>query len=308
MTKQLKETIDQQRGTWVRLLAEAPAASAALAELLWAAPFQFCGCGTSHFVARSLAELQRAARAQRGLTPVSVAEPGAQYAPVAGWTGLFITRSGTTTEILQAMERARAAGQRIVLLSGAPGSPAARLADVEILLDFASDPGVIQARFVSSVLLLWRWLTGDPTGQAGLESLPSQPAAAELADAAGLEHFVVLGSDWRYGLAGAAALGLMETGRVWAEAWHPLEYRHGPLACADERTLVILLDPRSPALEAVAADVRATGARVWAPWDVDPLVRVEAIQRLAVAVADTRGIDADAPRNLTRSVELKAGR
>jgi glutamine---fructose-6-phosphate transaminase (isomerizing) len=79
-----------------------------------------------------------------------------------------------------------------------------------------------------------------------------------------------------------------------------MEYRHGPIALADERTLVLPIGPIDPAL---LADLRATGATVLPP-DPEPLASVVLAHRLAIALAEARGLDPDTPRNLTRSVVL----
>jgi fructoselysine-6-P-deglycase FrlB-like protein len=53
----------------------------------------------------------------------------------------------------------------------------------------------------------------------------------------------------------------------------------------------------------LAADVAATGALVVSSAD-DPLLQLVTAQRIAVALAEHRGLDPDHPRNLTRSVIL----
>ena len=79
-----------------------------------------------------------------------------------------------------------------------------------------------------------------------------------------------------------------------------LDYRHGPLAVAHPGSLVWLF---SPGDESLADDIRVTGATVVEPAD-DPLIELVQAQRLAVAAAERRGLDPDAPRHLTRSIIL----
>ncbi|NUT37991.1 MAG: sugar isomerase, partial [Hamadaea sp.] len=55
----------------------------------------------------------------------------------------------------------------------------------------------------------------------------------------------------------------------------------------------------------LAADVAATGASFTHAADRDPMADLVVAQRLAVALAAHRGLDPDAPRNLTRSVILE---
>jgi glutamine---fructose-6-phosphate transaminase (isomerizing) len=55
--------------------------------------------------------------------------------------------------------------------------------------------------------------------------------------------------------------------------------------------------------DALASDIRATGARVLDAGP-EPLATLVLCQRLAVDLAVARGFDPDTPRNLTRSVVL----
>jgi len=79
-----------------------------------------------------------------------------------------------------------------------------------------------------------------------------------------------------------------------------MEYRHGPIALAGPRSLVWIL---ASADEALSRDVGATGARVRIA-SLDPLAELILIQRLAVGLAQAKGLDPDRPRFLTRSVVL----
>lgn len=77
-------------------------------------------------------------------------------------------------------------------------------------------------------------------------------------------------------------------------------YRHGPIAVADERSLVWMLGSTD---ETLAGDIRATGASV-VLGTRDPLVDLILAQRMAVQIAESNGLDPDAPRWASRSVIL----
>jgi fructoselysine-6-P-deglycase FrlB-like protein len=79
-----------------------------------------------------------------------------------------------------------------------------------------------------------------------------------------------------------------------------MEYRHGPISVSDERSLVWPLGPLPAGLE---DDVAKVGARLMDD-TADPLAALVLIQRTAIALAEARGLDPDAPRHLTRSVIL----
>jgi len=69
-----------------------------------------------------------------------------------------------------------------------------------------------------------------------------------------------------------------------------MEYRHGPISVADERSLVWFLGvPPAGLLD----DARRTGATVETAPGTDPLVDLVRVQRLAVDLAGSRGLDPD---------------
>jgi fructoselysine-6-P-deglycase FrlB-like protein len=82
-----------------------------------------------------------------------------------------------------------------------------------------------------------------------------------------------------------------------------MEYRHGPISVADERTAVW---PLGAVDDALLTDVAATGATVVEDGR-DPMASLVLAQRVAVALARARGLDPDRPRNLARSVVLDDG-
>jgi glutamine---fructose-6-phosphate transaminase (isomerizing) len=252
------------------------------------------GCGTSAFVAESFALLRESAGF--GLTDAAYASeprPWRDYETV-----LVLSRSGTTTEVLEAL-RALPAGVRTVAVTGVPDSPVAELVDDVLNLDFADEDSVVQTRFPTTVLLLARAAFGADV--AGLPDAAEARLAEPLAvDPAAYDHYVYLGSGWTHGLAQEAALKIREAAQAWAESYPLLDYRHGPLAVAGDRTLVWVLGRFDADL---AAAIEATGATV-RHGTADPLVELVDAQRLAVALAGSRGLDPDNPRHLTRSIVL----
>ena len=80
-----------------------------------------------------------------------------------------------------------------------------------------------------------------------------------------------------------------------------LDYRHGPLAVAHPGSLVWIL---GAADDDLARDIRTTGAVVVQSTGEDPLIELALAQRFAVRVAESRGLDPDQPRHLTRSIVL----
>jgi glucosamine--fructose-6-phosphate aminotransferase (isomerizing) len=252
------------------------------------------GCGTSAFVAESIAALRE--RAGQGETDAAYASewtPGRTYDRV-----VVISRSGTTSEVLEALAQVPVGTVRAAVV-GVAGSPVVAAADEALVLDFADEESVVQTRFPTSVLALARTGFGEDLS-AVLDQAAEVLTAPLPVDPARFGHFVFLGRSWSYGLAQEAALKIREAAQAWSESYPALDYRHGPVAVAGETSLVTLFGDADPAL---AADIERTGATVQ-HWDLDPLVQLVQAQRLAVELAGTRGLDADNPRHLTRSVVL----
>jgi fructoselysine-6-P-deglycase FrlB-like protein len=291
MTLTVRE-IDSQPDVWRRAIALAGDATAVLGR-----PGErvlLLGCGTSWFVAQAVAAL----REQAGLGETDSC-CASEYRPGRGYDRVVaITRSGTTTEVLDAL-RSVPAGARRVAITAVTGQPVADLADERVLLDFADEGSVVQTRFPTAVLALALAALGHDTGDL--------PAAARRAldrplpaDPARFEHFVFLGTGWTVGLAHEAALKVREAAQGWSESYPAMEYRHGPIAVAGARTLVWAFGPLPAGL---GAAVTGAGATLHADAE-HPLAQLVLAQRLAVALAQARGLDPDAPRLLDRSVVL----
>jgi glutamine---fructose-6-phosphate transaminase (isomerizing) len=252
------------------------------------------GCGTSAFVAESLAVLRE--RAGLGVTDAAYASelgPWRDYDRVVA-----ISRSGTTTEVLAALATVPA-GVRRVAITGVTDGPIHDLVDDALVLDFADERSVVQTRFPTAFLLLARAAFGEDVA-----SIPDEAAAVLSAplgiELTGLDHFVYLGTGWTHGLAQEAALKIREAAQAWSESYPLLDYRHGPLAVAHDTSLVWMIGDGDDAL---VDQIAATGATVRTS-SHDPLVELVQAQRLAVELAGRRGLDPDAPRHLTRSIIL----
>jgi glutamine---fructose-6-phosphate transaminase (isomerizing) len=180
-----------------------------------------------------------------------------------------------------------------------PDSPAAEFADDILDLGYADEESVVQTRFPTTFLLLARAAFGaDVTGV--IAEAREALASPVVADATAFDHYVYLGTGWTFGLAEEAALKVREAAQAWSEAYPLLDYRHGPLAVAGPRSLIWVFGAPD---ESLADDIAVTGATVRLS-TADPLVELVQAQRLAVALAESRGLNPDTPRYLTRSIVL----
>jgi fructoselysine-6-P-deglycase FrlB-like protein len=252
------------------------------------------GCGTSWFVAEAYASLREAAgQGETDAFAASEMPAGRRYDRV-----VCVSRSGTTTEVLEALA-ALPAGAATVAITADADTPIAAAADTTIALPFADERSVVQTVFATSALALLRAHLGH-----AVEPLADQ---AERAIAAGAdpramaaEQMTFLGSGAGAALAREAALKLREAAQCWTEAYPAMEYRHGPISIAQPGRVVWALG-RLPS--GLADDIARTGATVLA-FDEDPMATLVRAQTVAEALARARGLDPDRPRHLTRSVVL----
>jgi fructoselysine-6-P-deglycase FrlB-like protein len=251
------------------------------------------GCGTSWFVAQSLADLREAA----GLGETDAVCASEFVARRRYDAVVAISRSGTSTEVLDALRRVPAGVERIAV-TGAAGQPIDALVDRRLLLDFADERSIVQTRFPTTLLTLLRARLGDDArAQAELVSSGEQATKAEISEAAP-RQLVVLASGWAAALAQEAALKCRESAGMWAEAYATGEYRHGPISAARPGTLVWAMTPLS---DVEIAAIEATGARIH-HGGTEPQAELVLLQRHAIAWAAAAGRDADVPVHLTRSV------
>ena len=252
------------------------------------------GCGTSWFIAQSYAALREASgQGETDAFAASEMPAGRRYDRVVA-----LSRSGTTTEILDLL--ARVAGSAVtVAITAAADSPVAAAADAVIALEFADEQSVVQTRFATTELALLRAHLGEDIG-------PVAAAARRALDVplpqalTGAGQFTFLGTGWTCGLASEAALKLKEAAGMWTEAYPAMEFRHGPIAVTGPGSVVWLLGPAPAGL----TDEIAAAGGVARQATGDPMAELVLVQRLAAAAARDRGLDPDRPRNLSRSVIL----
>lgn len=249
------------------------------------------GCGTSWFMAMAYAALREAAGlGETDAFAASEMPRGRRYDRVVA-----ITRSGTTTEVLRLLDELELPS---VALTGVPDGPIREAADHVVDLSFADERSVVQTRFATTSLVLLRAHLGDDADV--LAASAEKALSASVSDHLRAAQISFLGQGWTVGLAHEAALKTREAAQFWAEAYPAMDYRHGPIAIAEAGREVWSFGPPPAGL---AEDVAATGARLVTS-DLDPLAQLVVAQRMAIGLAQARGLDPDRPRHLTRSVQL----
>ena len=255
------------------------------------------GCGTSWFMAQAYAARRAELHWALGVTDAYTPTELPIERPID--RTVVITRSGTTTEALHAIERMQREATFTTVITAVRGSPAAELAGHLIALDFADERSVVQTRFATTELALLLAHLGHDISQA--VAAARQVLASPVPDALlSARQVTFLGTGWTCGLASEAALKLREAAGMWTEAYPAMEYRHGPIAVTGSSSVVWIL---GPAPDGLTGEVTAAGGLPW-PGQAEPLADLVRAQQLAAALGRSRGLDPDQPRNLTRSVIL----
>ncbi|MFF4620018.1 SIS domain-containing protein [Nonomuraea jabiensis] len=290
MTTHTEAEIASQPSCWRRAIASVPAdALPRRGERV-----AVVGCGTSWFIAMAYAALrERAGHGETDAFAASEAPVGRSYDRV-----LALTRSGTTTEVLELLSRTTT---KTTAITADPNTPIMTAADEVVVLDYADEQSVVQTRFATTQLALLRASLGEDLAKAveDAEAAVAAPLPDELVRA---EQFSFLGTGWSVGLAQEAALKMREASRSWTEAYPAMEYRHGPISIAAPGRVTWML---GTAPEGLRAQVEETGGTFFET-ALDPMAELIRAQRVAVARAFAQGLNPDEPMHLTRSVILSS--
>lgn len=252
------------------------------------------GCGTSLYMAQAAASFRESQGF--GLTD---AFPASEFASSRKYDTLVaISRSGTTTEVLEAV-RGVVPGTHVLGIIGSGGCPLADLVADKIVLSFADEQSVVQTRFATTALSLllssWGWDVEASAGRADKVLATEVSGAVETA-----QQFVFLGRGLAAAIASEAGLKIREVLGAWSEAYPTMEFRHGPISAIGDHSLVWILDDAEPGID---SEILKTGAQLIRS-EGDPLAELVRVHKAAAHLAALRGIDADHPRFLTRSIIL----
>lgn len=294
----------------------------------------FTGCGSSYYLARAAASLAREAL---GVPAGAVPASDVFLVPQQVFTErpvrlVAFSRSGETSETVAACKAARGRGTTVAVTCTAQSALSA-VADASVRLPHAGDESVVMTQSFTNMLLAvlagCAHAAGDANRLAELRTLPDsvreglpqwQSVAEEVARDQNWTQAFFFGTGGYYGLACEASLKLKEMTQAVTEAYHPLEFRHGPQSLVTDHTLCVLLrrEGSAGAEDGLMADIRQRGAHVVAvgtehadfglgtrigDWSRAPLY-LPPLQLLALARTVVAGLDPDRPRGLTRVVQL----
>jgi glutamine---fructose-6-phosphate transaminase (isomerizing) len=309
-------------------------------------PWLFVACGSSYYLSRTIA-----AQWAKLLRVSCIAVPASEllFAPdevlrrTEARQVVLVSRSGKTTEVLRAAEWLKSnTAVRTLGVTCSNNSALEDLCTHVLKLPWADEKSMVMTRSFTSILLLFERLGAKFVGDSGLlsalDALPEKTVAWLAANADKIRalgrkrqfaDFVFLGQGAHYWLAQEAALKMTEMSSSYAQAYHTLEFRHGPKSIASADTLItfLLSDAAAEEESSLVAELKKLGAAIFVianrattalRRDADLLLELgldepeyarlalTAIpaQLLGLAVGLRKGLNPDVPKNLTRAVVL----
>jgi glucosamine--fructose-6-phosphate aminotransferase (isomerizing) len=282
------------------------------------------GCGSSFNLALTTAVLLN----ERGYMAIAVPgnewfrRPQSYCANHSNAVVIAISRSGESSELVRAVQFSRSMGLETISITCSHESSLARHSDHLIASRTHPDEGIVMTASASLMLLMALKFAGYSVGPevtVAAHEMLAKLAGSDLSALSSRSHFVFLGGGALYGLAAEGGLKLQEMSCAFTQAYHPLEYRHGPVSLVDRRSAIIVLyhpDTRDEE-EQLVDELRAKGGYVigfGGKGDLSltahtgkeslGLVYLPALQILGERVAQMQGRDTSAPRHLAKVVVL----
>jgi glucosamine--fructose-6-phosphate aminotransferase (isomerizing) len=256
---------------------------------------------------------------------------------------VLMSRSGETTEVLRAAELLQAHKTVQTLgVTCNPDSILEKLCTHAFKLTWADEKSMVMTRSFTAILLSFQRLAlqfvGDSHLSAALDQLPQKGQvwldsnARKIQNFAGkrpFKDYVFLGQGVHYWLAQEAALKVTEMSASYAQVYHSLEFRHGPRSIAGPDTLItfFMSDVAAEAETQLCAELKQLKAATCVIVNratpelkkhADLLIElaldgpefaryaVSAIPAhlLGTSIGLRKGLNPDAPKNLTRAVVL----
>jgi glutamine---fructose-6-phosphate transaminase (isomerizing) len=248
-----------------------------------------------------------------------------------------ISQSGGSPDLIASLEVARAQGALTVAVTNNPDSELAGVAELHVDVRAGREVAVAAtksytAQLLALYLLLDRVRGGDGSAASALPDLGDEVLAkeAEIASLAQRYRFasrlVSTARGYSYPTAREAALKLMETSYLSAQAFSGADLMHGPLAMLDAQVPVLAAVADGPGGHAMrtvlhrlaespvdvftvgtaAAVAESTSGVVLPgqlPEELAPMLEILPFQQLAMHLAVARGENPDTPRGLHKVTE-----
>ena len=248
-----------------------------------------------------------------------------------------VSQSGESKDVLETVRRAREMGAPTLSITNDESSPMAEAADLHLPLLAGSEASVAATKTYTAALLTLYLLVEALRGENGpgeeVRRLPGWSRQVLAGGWRGVERYryaeyvTVVSRGYNLATAKEAALKLMETSYVVADAFSAADLHHGPIAMIGRGFPVLALVPPGKARPAmmdltrslstdreaelmVVGDEQATGAAaagftmpVECPEELSPILWSIPPQLLAESLSRIKGLDPDAPRGLSKVTE-----
>jgi len=300
----------------------------------------FIGCGTSYHACLA-GSVYFGWLAKRAVIPVLAPQFIAQYAPTvdAQDVGIFVSQSGETKDVLNALECAQAAGMTCFSMANVIGSTLTKQTSAWLPLTCGYEISVPATKTFTNQVITFLYLAnllggGDGRALEGLPDLMEETLAmcelqvrvlAEEINA--WNDLYCLGYGATLPMALEGALKLKEITYAHCEGMLSTEFKHGPLSAVTKGFPVIFaVGPEDvPLIVSGINEVTCRGGRAIAigaedsrlranATDLIPIPAAEApiaalltvlpLQLLAYHMSIGRGYDPDFPRNLSKTLTV----
>lgn len=304
----------------------------------------FIGCGSTHYLSQFSARFfQRITGLPCKSTPSSEVFLNPDTFLRKDETPLVValSRSGRTSETIKAAQKMRARGSEALAISCYQDTGLASAVSATISIPQAQEQSFAQTGSFAAMLIAVQTLAAlvadDDAFLGEIKALPSQadeliarakPVAKKVGTNEKYKRISYLGSGPLYALANEGTIKMKEMSLSLAEAYHFMEFRHGPMSLLDEEHLIVgLVSEGTRDYEiAVLRDLQERGGGVVVIANEDrelqgftttfilnsdlserarPVLYLPFLQFMAYYRAMKRDLNPDRPRNVSMAIRLE---
>ena len=300
----------------------------------------FIGCGTSYHACQA-GSVYFAQLASKSVIPVVATQFIPQYLPAVNHedVGIFVSQSGETKDVLNALQAAEASGMTCYGLANVIGSTLTRSTAACLPLCCGYEISVPATKTFTNQVVTFLYLAyrlGDRDTKE-LENIPELMEQTIVLTAPQVEALVPSINAWNdlyclgygatYAMALEGALKLKEITYAHCEGMLSTEFKHGPLsAVTKDFPILFVAGPQDvPLIVSGLNEVTCRGGRAIAIGEEDERLRANAsdviiipssspmissllavipLQLLSYQMAVARGYDPDFPRNLSKTLTV----
>lgn len=300
----------------------------------------FIGCGTSYHACMA-GSVYFAQLANRIVTPVLAPQFIPQYLPAVNHkdVGIFVSQSGETKDVLNALQGAQAAGMTCFSMANVIGSTLTRATSAWLPLTCGYEISVPATKTFTNQVIMFLYLATRMGGGdlSQLDTLPDLMQETITMTGLQVEALVPSINTWNdlyclgygatYAMALEGALKLKEITYAHCEGMLSTEFKHGPLSAITKGFPVFFAFAPGdvPLIVSGINEVTCRGGRAIAVGAADSRISANAsdvitipasntvfasllsvipLQLLSYHMAVTRGFDPDFPRNLSKTLTV----